>query len=1046
MLCIRTSIVLILTFFIIFNSEPIKAADNISAAAKAFEGLEFRSLGPYRGGRSASVEGFDNEPGTYLMGVTGGGVWRTIDDGHSWHNISDGYFGGSIGDIAIAPSDTNVIYVGGGEKTIRGNVSHGEGVWKTTDKGKTWLNVGLTDSRHVPQIQVHPKDANLVYVAALGHLYGANEQRGIFRSKNGGQSWEKILFVNDEVGAIDIKLDPTNPRIIYASTWRVKRTPYNLSSGGEGSGLWKSVDGGDTWNNISTNQGLPREILGISGFAVSPVVQGVVWAIIEAKDGGLFRSDDGGENWRKVNEENKLRQRAWYYTRVYADPKNVDTVYVLNVRFHKSTDGGKSFKSIATPHGDHHDLWIDPKNPSRMAVADDGGVQISNNGGISWTTYFNQPTAQFYRVTTDNHFPYRIYAAQQDNSTVRLNHRSDGGGIDLYDWQPTAGGESGHIAPHAEKPDIVYGGSYMGYLTRYDHQRKNMRSINVWPESYMGSGAGDVKYRFQWNFPIFFSPHDSNKLYTAGNHLFLSTNEGQSWEIISPDLTRNDPATLGPSGGPITKDNTSVEYYGTIFAALESYHEPGVLWTGSDDGLVYISRDAGKNWKNITPRKLPKWTQINSIEIDPFNKGGLFIAATRYKSNDFRPYLFHTKNYGKSWRRIDDGIKQDHFTRVIRADKKRKGLLYAGTESGLYISFDNGEEWQPVQLNLPISPITDLALKNDDLVVATQGRSLWIMDDLNPIRNFDIKNLQQPSLIKPRDTYRFDNYEPSAPGPRAENLKNGVMVNFYLPVEPLLKSTHKKDKQGKEALTLIFKDASGTELKRFATTAKEKHQLMTAKQGFNRFFWNLRTEPPRSFKGMMMWARRMQGYKVVPGEYQVTLKMGEYESTQAFTILKDPRTIATEEDFNLQLAFAKEAWQLLDDTHKAIADIRALKSEIKRLKTSLASDDKYKPLIEMGDSIVEKIDKIENTLYQTKSKAPQDPLGFPVKLNDKLNSVFGLTQWGDRRPTDQAVEVKALLTEKINEQLAAFEAVKAEDLSNFNQKVLELKVPMLMVK
>ncbi|MEE4246480.1 MAG: hypothetical protein V2I33_13810, partial [Kangiellaceae bacterium] len=647
---------------------------------------------------------------------------------------------------------------------------------------------------------------------------------------------------------------------------------------------------------------------------------------------------------------------------------------------------------------------------------------------------------------TDNHFPYRIYAAQQDNSTVRVNHRSDGGGIDLYDWEPTAGGESGHIAPHPENPDIVYGGSYMGFLTRYDHKRKNMRSINVWPESYMGSGAGDVKYRFQWNFPIFFSPHDSNKLYTAGNHLFVSNNEGQSWQIISPDLTRNDPSTLKSSGGPITKDNTSVEYYATIFAAAESYHEAGVLWAGSDDGLLHISRDGGKKWDNVTPRKMPKWTQINSIEIDPFNKGGLYVAATRYKSDDFKPYLFHTTNYGKSWSKIDDGIAKNHFTRVIRADKKRKGLLYAGTESGLYISFNNGDDWQQFQLNLPQVPITDLALKDDDLIVATQGRSLWIMDDLSPIRDFAIKQVKKPSLIKPRDTYRFDTYESSAPGPRGQNLRNGVMVNFYLPNEPLTKSTHKKDKKGKVPVELIFKDAAGNEIKKFSSTADKRYQQMTAKKGFNRFFWNLRNEPPRRFKGMVMWARTMQGYKAIPGDYQVTLKVGDFESTQSFKVLKDPRTLATDDDFKLQQDFAKETWQLLDDTHKAIADIRKLKASVKQIKAQLKSDDSYKPLVEMADAIVKKIDDIENTLYQTKSKAPQDPLGFPVKLNDKLNDLFGSTQWGDKRPTDQSVAVKNMLTEKIKAQLELFDKVKSEDLTIFNQKVLEMKVPMLMVK
>jgi len=1013
------------------------------------KGLEFRSIGPYRGGRSASVEGMIGNENTYIMGTAGGGVWRTEDGGHQWNNISDEFFGGSIGDIAIAPSDHNVIYVGGGEKTLRGNVSHGDGMWKSTDKGNTWQHIGLSDSRHIPQIQVHPKNPDLLYVAALGHLYGANKQRGIFRSKDGGSSWQKILYVNDEVGAVDVKMDPSNPRVLYASTWRVKRTPYSLSSGGEGSGLWKSVDSGDTWTNISTHKGLPREILGISGFSVSPVNSDTVWAIIEAKDGGLFRSNDAGKTWQKVNDNNKLRQRAWYYTRVYADPQAIDSVYVLNVKFHKSIDGGKSFTAIETPHGDHHDLWLDPTNPNRMAISDDGGTQISSNGGKSWTTYFNQPTAQFYRVTTDNHFPYRIYAAQQDNSTIRINHRSEGGGIDLYDWQPTAGGESGHIAPKPSDPDIVYGGSYMGYMTRYDHKRHSSRAINVWPESYMGSGAEAVKYRFQWNYPIFFSPHDDNKLYTAGNHLFRTTDEGQSWQVISPDLTRNDPSTLKSSGGPITQDNTSVEYYATIFAAKESYHEQGVIWTGSDDGLLHISRDDGKTWQNVTPRKLPKWAQINSIEIDPFNKGGLYFAATQYKSDDFTPYLFHSKNYGKSWQRIDKGINRAHFTRVIRADKKIPGLLYAGTENGLYLSYDDGKKWQPFKLNLPQVPITDLALKENDLIVATQGRSLWIFDDLSVVQNFESKSFnKQIQLIKPRNSYRLDTYAASAPGPKGKNISNGVQVSFYLPEAPLSKDTHEKDKADKKPLTLTFSDKNGKMLRVFSTTAKEKHRLLTAEQGFNRFTWDMKTTPPRRFDGMMLWANRMSGYKVTPGEYIVTLTFGDDEKTatsqqQIFSIVTDPRTQATSDDFNQQSAFAKEVWKTLDNTHKAIADIRLLRKSINNINTKIADERKYQALSELAKDMLSQMHDIENTLYQTKSKARQDPLGFPVKLNDKLNSVYGSVIYGDKRPTEQQLAVKELVTKKINKQLALFNELKTQLVPKFNQLIFELKVPTL---
>ncbi|MEM6724390.1 MAG: glycosyl hydrolase, partial [Bacteroidota bacterium] len=696
--------------------------------------LEYRSIGPFRGGRSCAVSGVEGHPNLFYFGSTGGGVWRTKDGGSNWENISDGHFGGSIGSVAVAPSDPNVIYVGGGEKTVRGNVSYGYGIWKSVDAGRTWEFSGLPDSRHIPRIRVHPKNPDVVFAAVMGDLFKSSEERGIYKSIDGGATWKKVLFANEDAGAVDLLLDPSNPRILYASTWNIRRTPYSLSSGGEGSDIWKSTDNGETWESLSENKGFPKGPLGIIGIAVSPVNPDRVWAMTEAKEGGLFRSEDGGQTWSRINKERKLRQRAWYYTRVYASPTDADVVYVLNVRFHKSKDGGRSFQSIGTPHGDHHDLWIAPEDPERMIIGDDGGAQITFDGGTNWSTYLNQPTAQFYRVTTDNHFPYRIYAAQQDNSTVRIAHRTTGGSIGERDWEPTAGGESAHLAPKPDDPEIVYGGSYDGYLTEYNHRTKQRRAVNVWPDNPMGHGVVGMRYRFQWNFPIFFSPHDPDLLYTTSNHVHRSTDGGGSWEIISPDLTRNDTTKMGSSGGPITQDNTSVEYYCTIFAAAESPREKGVIWTGSDDGLVHISRDAGKNWTNITPPQLPEWSMINSLDIDPHQDGGCYLAVTRYKLGDYQPMLYKTKDYGKTWTAINKGIDPGHFTRVVRADPKRRGLLYAGTETGMYISFDDGANWQAFQLNLPIVPITDLAIKDENLIVATQGRSLWMIDDLGPIR------------------------------------------------------------------------------------------------------------------------------------------------------------------------------------------------------------------------------------------------------------------------------------------------------------------------
>ncbi|MEC9092054.1 MAG: glycosyl hydrolase, partial [Planctomycetota bacterium] len=604
----------------------LSAQDSFSSI---YSSMKYRCIGPFRGGRSAAVAGVASNPMLYYMGAAGGGVWKTEDGGSNWENLSDGFFGGSIGSIAVAPSDSNVIYVGGGECTVRGNVSHGDGLWKSVDAGKTWNAIGLKDSRRIPRIVIDPRNSDLVYAAVLGHLYGPNQERGVFRSKDGGKTWQKILFASEEAGAFDLVLDPNNSRVLYATTWNIKRTPYSLESGGEGCGLWKSTDGGDSWKNISRNPGLPKGTLGVMGVTVSPVDSNRVWAIVEAAEGGVFRSDNGGETFSRINQDRNLRQRAWYYTRIYAGPTSIDEVYVLNVSFWHSKDGGKNFDSIKTPHGDHHDLWIDPANPKRLAIADDGGVQVSFNQGRTWSTYLNQPTAQFYRVTTDDQFPYRVYGAQQDNSTVRIRSRGMRGSITERDWEPTAGGESGHIAVDPRNPDIVYGGSYGGLLTRRDHRSGQVRNIHVWPDNPMGSGAGANRYRFQWNFPIFFSPHDPKKIYTAAQCLFVTENEGQNWTRISEDLTRNDAQKLGSSGGPITKDNTCVEYYCTIFAALESPHEPGVLWTGSDDGLVHLSTDGGKQWTNVTPPELLEWSQVNSIEAHPTEKGGLYLAATR---------------------------------------------------------------------------------------------------------------------------------------------------------------------------------------------------------------------------------------------------------------------------------------------------------------------------------------------------------------------------------------------------------------------------------
>nr|MBP7239914.1 glycosyl hydrolase [Saprospiraceae bacterium] len=892
-----------------------------------FGGLEWRNIGPFRGGRSASVTGVRGKPNLYYFGSTGGGVWKTLNGGQTWQNISDGFFGGSIGAVEVAPSDNNVIYVGGGEQTMRGNVSYGYGMWKSTDAGETWEKSGLEKANHIPRIRVNPDNPDIVYAAVLGDLFKDTKERGIYKSTDGGKNWKQTLFVNESAGAVDLIIDPNNSRILYASTWRVRRNPYEMSSGGEGSALWKSKDGGETWQNISANKGFPKGIWGISGITVSPVNSNRLWAIIENEDGGVYRSDDGGKTWNKVNSERDLRQRAWYYSRIYADPKSEDIVYVVNVSYHKSKDGGKTFTASYANHGDHHDLWIDPDDPDRMIIGDDGGAQVSFDGGGHWSTYHNQPTAQFYRVTTDNHFPYRIYGAQQDNSTVRIAHRTGGGGIGEDDWEPTAGCECGHIAVDPMNDDIVYGGCYLGVIDRYNHDAQLNRGVDVWPDITLGHGAESAHYRFQWNFPIFFSPHDPKKLYTASNHLHVTTNEGQSWKEISPDLTRNDTSKLHSSGGPITKDNTTVEYYCTIFAAAESPRVKDLLWTGSDDGLIHVSQDGGANWKNVTPSFLPEWIQINSLEPDPHSDGGCYVAATMYKSGDYKPYLLRTKDYGQTWQYINTGIDDNHFTRVIRSDPEAKGTLYAGTESGMYISFDDGDHWQPFQLNLPIVPITDLAIKNNNLIAATQGRSFWIMDDLAQVHQLLSAPKGKFQLFQPANSYRMTgaSYKSEETG---TNYAGGLMAFYNLPT----------DIKKEDTLSITLFEMNGDTIVKYSTDHKEKAYQLTPKKGINKFNWNLRYSPAKRFDGMVMWAAEMGGPMAIPGEYKVEINYNDTIQQKTFTLLKDPRSSATPADYMLYHDFASEVRDKITEAHEAIIDIRDIRSQLNNYKERVKDD------------------------------------------------------------------------------------------------------------
>ena len=1026
---------IIFLFFLVDIKAQRKNKSILQSINYEIPNLNWRSIGPYRGGRASSVTGVSNSDNTYYFGATGGGIWKTTDSGQNWRNISDGFFGGSIGAISASESDPNILYVGTGEKTVRGNVSPGYGgFWKSDDAGETWKKMNLDiDQVQVGRIAIHPKNPDIVYIAIIGDLFKDSNKRGVYKSTDGGKSWRQVLFSNERSGAVDISIDKNNPRIIFASTWNIRRTPYSLESGGEGSGLWKSTDGGETWKNISDNEGLPSGIWGISGVSVSPVNSKKVFALIENKEGGLFRSDDGGSSWEKVNEDRNLRQRAWYYTRVYADTQNENRVYVMNVSFWRSEDGGKSFDRYRTPHGDHHDLWIDPENNKRLIVADDGGAQVSSDDANNWSTYMNQPTAQYYRVATDNSFPYNILVAQQDNSTQRVPHRVNSGGISERDWERSAGGESAHLAAKPDNPDIVYGGSYGGYLTRLDHSTGEVRSVNVWPNNPMGHGAEDMKFRFQWNFPIFFSPHDPNKLYTTSNRFHVTYNEGEKWEVFSPDLTRNEKEKLGPSGGPITKDNTAVEYYATIFAACESPYEKDLLWAASDDGLIHLSRDGGKNWEDVTPVNSPKYLMWNSVEPDPFVKGGLYAAGTLYKTGDFQPYMYKTKDYGKTWEKITNGIPNNHFTRVLRADPNKEKLLYAGTESGMYISFDDGISWNSFQLNLPLVPITDLTIKNNNLIAATQGRSLWLIDDLTPLHqlNKEVNNASM-KLFKPIDSYRMGSPGRGTPRNAGKNHHNGVEVFFNIDDKILDENT---------SVTLEFLDNEKKLIKKYDNQSDENALDINSEK--NSFVWNMRYDDAKGFDGLIMWAASLRGPIASPGQYYVKLTVNEKSEEQSFNILKDPRSNSTDEDLKEQFDFLLSVRDKVSDIHQTIIDIRSSRSQLIDLKSKISG--KYPDMENSISDVISRITLIEEKLYQTKNRSGQDPLNFPIRLNNKLAHLTSVASVGNFKPTDQMYNVRDELIGLIDKELKMWEDIKENDLVKLNSTILENNIQLITI-
>lgn len=1005
-----------------------------------YSALKYRLIGPFRGGRADAVSGGIHNKRLFYFGATGGGLWKTTDGGNNWKNVSDGWFGGGVGAVAVAPSDENIVYAGEGESTLRNNVSENlGGIWRSDNGGRSWHELGLKDSRHIARIVIHPRDPDIVWVAVEGHLFGSNTVRGVYKTVDGGKTWRRVLFVNDQTACSDVVMEPGNPTVLYAGMWHVKRTPYSMESGGDGSGLYKSTDGGETWTNLSAHKGLPKGVWGVVNVAVSASNPDKVFAMIENAQGGLYLSTDRGDSWSKLNTENDIRQRAWYYNRVYVDPTNENTIYVLNVEFMRSLDGGKTFTHVPSPHSDHHDLWIDPEDGHRLILADDGGAQVSYDGGGDWSSLDNQPTAQIYRVSTDSSFPYRILGAQQDNSSLRIKSRTFGPAITDRDWEPTAGYESGYIVADPLNPDIVYGGNYDGYLGRLNHRTGENRSIDVWPDNPTGSGADSLRYRFQWNYPIFFSPHDPHRLYAAGNQLFVTENEGQSWTAISPDLTTNDKSKQGPSGGPITKDNTSAEYYCTIYTATESPLEKDLLWTGSDDGLVHVSRDGGGHWDLVTPPGAGKWTLWNCIETDPFRKGTAYAVGTRFRLDDYTPYIFKTEDYGKTWKTITRGIDPMHFARVVRADRVRPGLLYAGTEYGMYISYDDGESWSPLQLNLPIVPVTDLTIRDNNLIVATQGRAFWALDDLSLLQQHNADTLQQQfHVFGVADAWRTE-----GGGRRrrdavvlrnvGENPPSGVVFNYWL-----------KDAPDSPKVSVTIFDKKHAPIRTFSTRSEEDDTRLEAHAGMNTFVWDMLYPPAEKITGMILWTGGAGSPKAAPGRYSARFRYDKDSIEIPFVIKGDPNYSMTQADYDAQVDFLLQVQHKYDEVQKAILRIRNLRTQLHDLNDRL--DSSAKPIKQLSDSLSHRLTRIEEALYQTKAKSGQDVLNFPIRINDKLSGLYGVAAGGNAPPSKQFKEVYATLSAAADVQLDKLNAIIQTELPALNTLIYAQKVPVISVK
>jgi photosystem II stability/assembly factor-like uncharacterized protein len=1012
---------------------------------KLFKGMQWRQIGPFRGGRALAIEGVLGEPDTYYFGAVAGGVWKTTDGGANWTPLFDKQDISSIGAIAVAPSDHNVVYAGTGEAAIRGNTTYGTGVYKSIDAGKSWKNVGLKDTRQIGALIVDPRNAEVVLVAALGHAFGPNQERGIFRTADGGKTWTKVLSKDENTGGVDVVFDPHNPNIIFASLWQARRQPWFFSSGGPGSGLYRSEDNGVTWKRLEGN-GLPDGILGRIGIAVSGADSNRVYATIEAKEGGLYRSDDAGQKWTRVNDDGRFRQRAWYFSKVYADPKAADTVYVLNTGAFRSVDGGKTFNLLPTRHGDHHGLWIDPANPNRIANANDGGASISTDGGKAWTTQNNQPTAQFYHVSVDNAFPYHIYGAQQDNSNVGIARRTDSGVIGREDWFIAGGGECGFVVPDPRDWRVIYSNSE-GYIVRYDKNKEEVQDISPLPIDNSGHSAADLTHRFQWVAPLMLSPHNPDVIYTAAECLFKSTDHGQSWTQISGDLTRNDKSKQQPSGGPLTNDITSVEYYDTVFALAESPVKQGTLWAGTDDGLIHVSTDDGQHWANVTG-KIPEWSTVSIIDASSHDGNTAYVAVDRHRLDDFKPYIFKTSDLGKTWSAIVNGIPEGAYVRAVREDPKRKGLLYAGTETGMFVSFDDGAHWQPLQLNLPVSPIHDLVVKDDDLVVATHGRSFWVLDDVTPIRQVSAQSAQADMILyQPQTALRlhypeeFDKRQPVGDNPPA-----GAIIDYYFKNAPKDEVTLDiLDKDGKLVRHLSSKEKKEGEQPPEWPDRVERPKTIPANEGMNRFAWDLRHNDPVQIPGAFYSGTGPKGPLALPGDYQLKMTVAGKSQTAPLQLTIDPRTKGQEGALQKQFTLAVQVNDHISQLHQAVNDIREVKSQIKNLHTRFGEDERLKAALTAADDLDKKMSDVEQQLVQVNMKGSEGNLAFPNMLNERFDSFSHFIDAGDNEPTKPQLEVFQMLSAKLDEQLKKWAQIKTDDVPKFSALIKQLDLPTLII-